>query len=894
MADRYVRFSHVALVLALGCLAGCSGGSGKVGGASFSCSSAGSTGTPRVICLESCNLGCSTTGCARTDIAQNEVVILIFSEDIDPSTVTPSSIRFRTAAGNQPVGEFFVNGKIVEFVPTLSISGGQTYFGFSAGETYTMTVIGGENEPAVVRGTSGKPFERTLTCTLASTRGIVDHNGVPPFATLVRPTAAQLGSAPRTTDILVEFNELIDPTPFLSGTSGPVTFSLRRTRDAIGGGFECDPNSLPQVLLGTQDLSFDPGRGISVLVFTPAQILPGNVCVEIGITDQVADMSGRQAQPENFTFVTEVVPLVDHTIVEPFDDQDSLDVESSAATWQGGFATFAKIGGDGRHGDFAATLDAAIAGEVIGASYLGVVTGKRTVQFDTNNTVIPEENTTTGSAIAVSDGKFFFDKMVVPGDVRLRFIGSNAPVFTVMGRMDILGEIEISGQSITAMPLTTSNLGQPGGVAGAFGGAGGQGGDKCNGLFLAGPGNNGRNGIDAHVTAGHAYFPTSVGTAGRGSVVFPASGLNSNLYFGVVGTTPLAYCVSATAGGGGAGFLVPGSDGRVVSNNHGVPPPLLSEMGPPAPGGTALTLFPFPTATSQKSSLHFLVGGAGGGGSASSAAFCLSLARAWAPGAGGGGGGGAIALRAGDSLRLAASGRILAGGGWAANSPAGTATGPQVSPAGGGSGGSVVLQSGDAAEILGLIDVRGGRGGDLLRSSNPATPPAGVTTQIDGGDAAPGFVRFEMPGNPTTSQLPGMLPPATASNVATLEEQDDVVACRSKFYSTGLIFGPQYVHYEIHAVVDGVPTIFSDDPAVPNSVPALPGAPVRALWQAATLDLVTGDPITVRPWRTSVRSSSLQVGIASDGLNGFRFMLMIDRAFAQTITIDSVTVLYRV
>jgi hypothetical protein len=138
-----------------------------------------------------------------------------------------------------------------------------------------------------------------------------------------------------------------------------------------------------------------------------------------------------------------------------------------------------------------------------------------------------------------------------------------------------------------------------------------------------------------------------------------------------------------------------------------------------------------------------------------------------------------------------------------------------------------------------------------------------------------------------------MLPAATASNVATLEETDEVVACRSKFYSTGLIFGPQYVRYEIHALVDGVPTVFTDDPALPG-VPALPGAPVRALWQSATLDLVTGDPLLVRPWRTAVRSTATQPGIASDGLNGFRFMIMVDRALAQTITIDSVTVLYRV
>ena len=93
--------------------------------------------------------------------------------------------------------------------------------------------------------------------------------------------------------------------------------------------------------------------------------------------------------------------------------------------------------------------------------------------------------------------------------------------------------------------------------------------------------------------------------------------------------------------------------------------------------------------------------------------------------------------------------------------------------------------------------------------------------------------------------------------------------------------------------VDGLPTVFSDDPAV-SSMPALPGAPVRALWQSATLDLVTSQPIEVGPWRTSVRSSQTQTGIASDGLNGFRFMLMIDRTLATTITIDSVIVLYRV
>ena len=52
---------------------------------------------------------------------------------------------------------------------------------------------------------------------------------------MVVPTQAQVASAPRDTDIVLEFNEMIDATPFLSGTQSPVTFSVRRNRAAGGG-----------------------------------------------------------------------------------------------------------------------------------------------------------------------------------------------------------------------------------------------------------------------------------------------------------------------------------------------------------------------------------------------------------------------------------------------------------------------------------------------------------------------------------------------------------------------------------------------------------------------------------------------------------------------------------
>jgi hypothetical protein len=155
-------------------------------------------------------------------------------------------------------------------------------------------------------------------------------------------------------------------------------------------------------------------------------------------------------------------------------------------------------------------------------------------------------------------------------------------------------------------------------------------------------------------------------------------------------------------------------------------------------------------------------------------------------------------------------------------------------------------------------------------------------------------VRCEIPGNPTTALLANMLPAPIPQNVAPLTEVDPLVSCRSTWYSTELVFGPEFARYEIHATVDSVPIVYSDDPAV-STVPAQgPSAAVRVWFQAANLDLTTGQPIgTPAPWRTSVLSSGNQVGIASDGLNGFRFLLVVDRTIAQQVTIDKLVVIYR-
>lgn len=569
---------------------------------------------------------------------------------------------------------------------------------------------------------------------------------------------------------------------------------------------------------------------------------------------------------------------------EEFFDAAFLDRDRSGGAWGAGEALFAAIGGDARHGTFVPEL----------GTSLGVINGKRTFLIDTDDTLIPAEQSITGAPVLVSDGRFYFDTMVVPADVRLRFRGSVPPRITVAGRLEVLGEIDVAGQSLTTLPLNTQVVGQQGAIGGVFGGNGGQGGDKCLGNGYL-PNFDGRSGGDAQVLASRAYAGSASGSGGRGSHVFPVSGLSVDLVFAA--PTGVNYTPSAAAGGGGGGLLGVGGLGRVVTNTHIDPvllvPPRLDAMGPSAPGGNALQFFPFPAGTgSARSSDHFLVGGAGGGGAGSQS--CLSIAavnpRVWAPGGGGGGGGGAIALRAGDALELGAAGSVLANGGRAA-SISGVTASSSPAPGGGGSGGSIVLQSGRLASLTGVLDVRGGAGGVFNRSAGGA-PPAGAGVIIQGGDGSPGFVRCELPGSPSLALLANMLPAPIADNVAPLQEQDELAAMQSRFYDTRLSSGPTYLRYEIEAEVGGVPVRLSDDPAV-SFVAAGPGAPLRAWFQGASLDPVTGSPVALSPWRTSVRSAAGAVGIAADGRGAFRFRLAIDRTVAASVVVKRVTVVYQ-
>ncbi|MFN3241379.1 MAG: Ig-like domain-containing protein [Planctomycetota bacterium] len=864
------------LVAAASLSTSCGGGGGDLprGEQTFRCEGDGAD----TLCLQSCSLGCSSTGCGRTEIAQNERLQLVFSENLDPTTVDNSSIVIRTANGAPAVGELVVVGNRVEFVPTVSVSGGQTFFGFTSGETYVLTIVGGENSARVVRGTSGRAFGRTLSCTLQSRLGIVDFDESPPVATLRSPIAAS-NVAP---DALVEleFSELIDVTPFLGGGETPVKVTVRGTVDDGNGGLACDPGSTPEALPGSQFAQFDAARGVSVILFQPSQPLPPNACVEVEVTSAVTDLSGRSAIPAAFSFTTFAQPLTELPIVEAFTDQARFDADRSGGQWGQGELRFAAIGGDARHGAFELSL----AGTPV------VEGGIDTYTIDCDQTTVPASRTGTGSELTVTDGRFFFSEFVIPADVRVRFVGDSPARISVAGRIEVRGELDLSGGSVVAVSGFNDPAGQPGGRGGAGGGGGGDGGDQADGSGTGGGAFAGRDGDDVRLPAGHAYAGAAAGTGGRGSQLVPATGLDADRLFNPAAST-FAVCLSTPAGGGGGSGASAGTAGAAQSNNIPDPvsgvAPWTEAFGPSAGPSPEPQLLPFPAGA--RSSEHYLLGGGGGGGSASNTmlSFNSSSVAQWSPGGGGGGGGGAVALRAGGSLLVTADGSIVARGGSTVDS---TATGAAVQgvPGGGGGGGAIVLQSAGSNDVFGQLDVRGGLGG--LYERGFLSPPNGAALSTRAGDGGAGLVRQEALAG-TSATLQGTVQPAAARTVGELLERDLRVACQSTFYATGLPLPPRFVRYQIDALVDGQQLSFSDDPQV-SPMMAGPGAPLRAVFQAATEDPATGAFAVVGPWRPRVGSTQFEPGVQSDQGNAVRFRVVVDRAFAQQVVVQRVTIVY--
>lgn len=872
-------------------LVGCSGGS-STSSSSLRIRCLGG----QTFCIISCDLGCNQSGCAVTEIAENQQLRFKFSDAVDQSTVNGSSISIRTASGVAPAGEFEVLGNEVVFRPRVATVSGVSTFGFTRNESYIISLAGGQSIAQSVTNLAGDGLSQEFTCTVVASQGIQDEDSAPPSVELLSPTV--LVNAPVNPTIVLRFSELIDTTPLQEslGPASPIRVVLRGTLPTG----ECDSDSDGTALEGIPQLSTEMvgEREVTVVTFQPEVQLPGNSCITVRVTADLRDLSGTSGVPAKFVFLTEQGVSTPIEIKETFTNDDQQQPLISGGVWAGDGARPGRVGGDGRHGSFDPALGTTVASGVF--------------EWNVDNTLIPGASSLTGLEYQVTDGRYFFTDLIIPAGTTIRFVGSVPPVIRVRGQVLIEGTIEVNG---TDAPGTTLNLGgidrtvtnfgakaslvgQPGTTGGAGGGSGGTGADRCTNLgpTIVGGINltNGQPGQDLGVPAGHAYLGAVASTGGSGSVLTPATGVWANPVPTVGG---IVYCGYFSPGGGGGGFSSAGSTpvtpvyvgsgtGTVVTT-------------PAASGGLLFDLMPFPPVgvpSTYTSLEHFAVGGSGGGGGGTHGYGIIAIGNPplkWIAGHGGTGGGGAVVIRAGGSISIAASAILSSRGGdgvWIIGDPL---ISDNSSPGGAGSGGSFLLQSGQSVVMAGSVDTRGGQ---ASRNGFVSNSLQAVTAEAGSGSA--GFFRLEAP--MTDVAFNGTSDPAfVASSMAgDLTDSDDKSGDTSLWYTTNLVFPPSWSHYELDVDTDGdgVVDITYDDTGALGSIKASePNGPITLpliiRFQGANLNQAGTEPIgSVGEWRDGIGAGAGQ-GINLDSVTGFRFTITYNRALFPNMVVRELRVI---
>lgn len=873
MQIRTISVSAFAVLLGL---ASCSPGSGASSLTTPSCDDG--SGQPAAnFCVVSCNLGCGASGCAVTEIAQNQPITFAFNKPVDPASANFTTIQIKTDTGEEPVGQFLVNGNQVTFAPEVQVVGSSSFFGFKNGASYRLVLRQAGPGSASVRSTSGDVIVRETVCNLRVSRGIVDLDEQPPRATLVTPSVTQ--GAPRDSAIVLEFSEILDAGPFQAPLSGlPVLFRVRGSR-AAANGRECDPGSSPLSLRGSFRLVQDVARQRTIVNFTPGSKLPAESCVQVEVTTRVRDVAGTAARAQLFQFVVENAVLERRELTEVFSSQQQLDGERSAGEWSGGAVTPSRVGGSGRHGEFNAALGQALGGEV----YLWDL--DRDERGGVRGFVIPASATMNGVEELVTDGEFHFSRMVVPAGQTIRFVGSKSVKLLVRGRCEIAGRLDLTGltpaAAYPAKPATARDYpGQPGSLGGAGGGRGGRGGNLEATMGLPGNFNkeafDGENGADAVPDLMHGYREGRLGTGGRGAKQWPDSGRLVDVRFTFLGVMS----VMAPSPGGGGGLSAPGGGGRNESQPIG-----LRQGDTPASSAFDVTAL-----TPRVSSLvHFLLGGAGGGGGGAHTFYrVLGDFFLWNAGAAGGGGGGAIALRVGRELITTVDAVIdVSGGG---GGTGGTVREGPATPGGGGSGGTILMQSGRDLSLAGRSRALGGAGGQF--EFQLGLGQFDDRMRVYGGAGAAGYVRVEAPTQPDHTRIGQLEPPAAPRNVGVLTDRDKQIGLQSTFYLLQDVVPPRWTGYEVEAIVDNQRIVYSDDPTRGSGVRATPLTQAVGFVVQGTRD-DDGVPLPpTGPWREFVGAFGGASNLNQDTATAVRFQLILNYERATTIDVKRVSIYY--
>jgi hypothetical protein len=570
----------------------------------------------------------------------NERVILQFSTNVDPASVTPDTvqIRLRDSLFTIPAaGDLVVRGNLVEFVPRLPTRVDLSDAGLARNTTYRVFVPGGSSTGNTVRSTNGSKLGASFVVTFRARNRepfLIDPVPGPPSITTVAIDLNGDGQfdadgRPETQNS-EEFPDLA-AVPLLANS--PV--GLARAPLAIGFFISepLSPASVFEDFEGDGKIDhvqlFDPGsntcipsnvelfqnflpaenRYFTLIKLTPRTTLPASTDIQARVLEGIVDGATPPFELESYSAIIATrggpLTLID-ALIEDFDDRANAGPSSSAG-WDAGDSNVLVAG--------------------LGVGGTGV-NGSLTIASMETRTLNTANN----------EGYFNFTNLTIEPEGVLVLLGPNPARLFVQGNADIRGSILADGQ-------------------GGFAGARRQGTVVVRG---GDPGPGGGKGGNANEPPTISFTENQMQRGKDGASVVPGGGGQG----GLIGRIQ-------SAGGAGAGHATAAS----------APPGLNPAMPGSAYGDPELAV---------------ILGGSGGGGGGDGSNGNV-LPEDENTGGGGGGGGGAVLFSVGGNLSLV--GRLSVDGGRGGDG--GQDRGAVIAGAGGGggSGGSCKIQAANIAPI---------------------------------------------------------------------------------------------------------------------------------------------------------------------------------------------------
>lgn len=414
---------RTSLLLAAATLSSCGGGGSD--------SAAGATSGD--LDLEVCSLGCSGGTCSVRQIAVNSDLVFNFDGQIDPNTVSFTSISLvNLTNGGTPTGKFLVNGSEVIFRPSYLDGQEGVSFGFEESSIYSLELKSEPGESFVVRTTTGRGNKTQLNCTFEAT-GIRDYVPGAPVVT-VTPNEAEPPTS-RAFQIVLEFNDLVRSSQLLNpdGSSPTITVNLVSV-DNMGV-------ESVSVLDGTFEFRSDVDARTSTFTFQPFGELPtgrnGTRWVRVDVANQVADLVGnRVVNAGEF-----IVPLPNTSgetgaVTETFATTAFLDELSSAPQiWEG-------------TGFLDSSLNPATGVHAGGGSGLFGSPDLDGFVFDTGTTGTPGSvySELLDTHVEVDDGVIMLSGLDLGLGDTASATGTNPLRLYVRGSADLRGRLDLSGQ----------------------------------------------------------------------------------------------------------------------------------------------------------------------------------------------------------------------------------------------------------------------------------------------------------------------------------------------------------------------------------------------------------------------------------------------------------------